>query len=217
MATQRARELRPEAFLKRIGSRKVSGDYRKNQQIYAHGDAANSLYYVASGSVKLTVESKRGQKAVIGILQPGEFFGECCLGSRAVRLSTASTVSAAVIIRITTATLMEVMLEDPGLAAIFVSHLLFRLRRTEEDLVDQLFSSSEKRLARILCLLTRFDDTSKLIPATLKLSQNTLAEMVGTTRARVSFFMNRFRKLGMIDYNGDLHVHRSLLAFALKA
>jgi CRP-like cAMP-binding protein len=217
MAVKRAIELKPGIFLKKIGVRKTSRDFRNNQKIYSQGDAANSLFYVESGNVKLTVESKRGKKAVIGILQAGAFFGECCLGSKAVRLTTATAIHPSTIVCIKTATLSQVMEEDASFAANFVSHLLFRLRRTEEDLVDQLFSSSEKRLARILCLLTKFDETSKLIPATLKLSQNTLAEMVGTTRARVSFFMNRFRKAGMIDYNGDLHVHRSLLAFALKA
>ena len=217
MAIKRAIELKPGTFLKKIGARKTSREYRNNQKIYSQGDAATSLYYVETGNVKLTVQSKRGQKAVIGILQAGEFFGECCLGSQAIRLTSANAVHPSTIVRITTATLSQVMAEDASFAANFVSHLLFRLRRTEEDLVDQLFSSSEKRLARILCLLTKFDGSSKLMPATLKLSQNTLAEMVGTTRARVSYFMNGFRKAGMIDYNGELYVHRSLLAFALKA
>ncbi|MGH9642732.1 MAG: Crp/Fnr family transcriptional regulator [Terriglobales bacterium] len=217
MATKRVIDLNRKAFFNRIGSRKTSREYHNNQEVFSQGEVAKSLFYVESGNVKLTVRSKGGKKAVIGILQPGDFFGECCLGSHAVRLSTATAIHPSIIVRITTATLTQVMHEHPSFATRFVSHLLFRLRRTEEDLIDQLFSSSEKRLARILCLLTKFDETSKLIPATLKLSQNTLAEMVGTTRARVSFFMNRFRKLGMIEYNGDLYVHRSLLAFALKA
>ena len=217
MAGKQGIHLDPKAFFKKIGAVKTSRAYRSNQGIFTQGEAADSLFYVESGNVKLTVESKRGKKAVIGILQKGEFFGECCLGSQAVRLSTASAIHPSVVVQIKTSTLSQVMQEDPSFASIYVTHLLFRLRRTEEDLVDQLFSSSEKRLARILCLLTNFDKSSKLIPATLKLSQNTLAEMVGTTRARVSFFMNRFRKLGMIDYNGELQVHRTLLAFALKA
>jgi CRP/FNR family transcriptional regulator, cyclic AMP receptor protein len=215
MTIKRAVNLKPSVLLKKIGERQSSRAYRNNQEIFFQGEAANSLFYVESGNVKLTVESKRGKKAVIGILQEGAFFGECCLGSQAVRLSTA--IHPSIIVRVTTGALTQLMEEDAAFAATFVSHLLFRLRRTEEDLVDQLFSSSEKRLARILCLLTDFDKSSKLIPATLKLSQNTLAEMVGTTRARVSFFMNRFRKLGMIDYNGELQVHRSLLAYSLKA
>jgi CRP/FNR family cyclic AMP-dependent transcriptional regulator len=217
MVVKRALELKPGIFLKKIGVRKTSREYRNNQKIYSQGDAATSLYYVETGNVKLTVQSRGGKKAVIGILQAGEFFGECCLGSKAVRLTTATAIHPSTIVCIKTATLSRVMEEDAAFAANFVSHLLFRLRRTEEDLVDQLFSSSERRLARILCLLTKFGKTSELVPATLKLSQNTLAEMVGTTRARVSFFMNGFRKAGMIEYNGDLHVHRSLLAFALKA
>jgi CRP/FNR family cyclic AMP-dependent transcriptional regulator len=217
MTIKRAVNLKPSVFLKKIGERQSSRAYRNNQEIFSQGEAANSLFYVESGNVKLTVESKRGKKAVIGILQEGAFFGECCLGSQAVRLSTATAIHPSIIVRVTTGALTQLMQEDAAFAATFVSHLLFRLRRTEEDLVDQLFSSSEKRLARILCLLTDFDKSSKLIPATLKLSQNTLAEMVGTTRARVSFFMNRFRKLGMIDYNGELQVHRSLLAYSLKA
>src|ERR1051326_6807210 len=217
MAGKSGIDLNPKSFFKKIAMRQTSRNYRNNQEIFARGDAANSLFYVESGNVKLTVRSNRGKKAVIGILQKGEFFGECCLGSQAVRLSTATAIHPSVVVQIKTSTLSQVMQEDPSFASIYVTHLLFRLRRTEEDLVDQLFSSSEKRLARILCLLTNFDKSSKLIPATLKLSQNTLAEMVGTTRARVSFFMNRFRKLGMIDYNGELQVHRTLLAFALKA
>lgn len=215
MRTKRSVDLKPGVFLKKIGDRQSSRAYGKGQEIYAQGARANSLCYVKSGNVKLTVKSKRGKKAVIGILQERSFFGECCLGSQGVRRSTATAIDASVIVRVTAGVLTQLLQEDPSFAARFVSHLLFRLRRTEEDLADQLFSSSEKRLARILCLLTNFEDSSNLAPATLKLSQNTLAEMVGTTRARVSFFMNRFRNLGLIEYNGELQVHRSLLAYSL--
>jgi CRP-like cAMP-binding protein len=204
-------------FLRKIGSRKSAREYGNNQAIFTQGDAADSMFYIESGNVKLTVLSKRGKKAVLAILRQGDFFGEGCLATRAVRMSTATAIHRSTISRVTKLTLVSIIHEDPAFAKLFISHLLSRIGRIEEDFVDQLFNSSEKRLARTLWLLASFGKSSKAEPAILKVSQGTLADMIGTTGSRVSFFMNRFRKMGLIDYNGTLHVHRALLAFLLKA
>ena len=166
--------------------------------------------------MKLTVLSKRGKKAVIAIFRHGDFFGEGCLGAPSLRMSTATAVHVATITRVGKATIVRIIHEDPVFARLLIAHLLSRVVRIEEDFLDQLFNSSEKRLARTLLSLASFGTQSKPDTATLKVSQGTLAEMVGTTRSRVSFFMNRFRKLGLIDYNGSLHVHRALLTFLLR-
>ena len=202
-----------KAFLKKIGPRKTGREYGNNDAIFAQGDVADSMFYVESGNVKLTVLSKRGKKAVLAILRQGDFFGEGCLAARAVRVSTATAIHQSTISRVTKATLVSIIHEDPAFAKLFISHLLSRIGRIEEDFVDQLFNSSEKRLARTLWLLASFGRSSKAEPAILRVNQGTLADMIGTTRSRVSFFMNRFRKMGLIDYNGTLHVHRTLLAF----
>lgn len=202
-----------QAFLKKIGTRKTGREYGNNDAIFAQGDAADSMFYIESGNVKLTVLSKRGKKAVLAILRQGDFFGEGCLAARAVRMSTATAIHPSTISRVTKPTLVSIIHEDPAFTKLFISHLLSRIGRIEEDFVDQLFNSSEKRLARTLWLLASFGRSSKTEPAILKVSQGTLADMIGTTRSRVSFFMNRFRKMGLIDYNGSLHVHRTLLAF----
>ena len=204
-------------FLKKIGTRKTGRKYGNNDAIFAQGDAADSMFYIESGNVKLTVLSKRGKKAVLAILRRGDFFGEGCLAARAVRMSTARAIRHSTISRVTKPTLDSIIHEDPAFAKIFILHLLSRIGRIEEDLVDQLFNSSEKRLARTLWLLASFGKSSRTEPAILKISQGTLADMIGTTRSRVSFFMNRFRKMGLIDYNGSLHVHRTLLAFLRQA
>ena len=201
------------AFLKKIGDRKTGREYGNNDAIFAQGDAADSMYYIESGNVKLTVLSKRGKKAVLAILRQGDFFGEGCLATRAVRMSTATAIHQSTISRVTKPILVSIIHEDPAFTKLFISHLLSRIGRIEEDFVDQLFNSSEKRLARTLWLLATFGRSSKTDPAVLKVSQGTLADMIGTTRSRVSFFMNRFRKMGLIDYNGTLHLHRTLLAF----
>jgi CRP/FNR family cyclic AMP-dependent transcriptional regulator len=205
--------LARKAFLKKIGPRKTGREYGNNDAIFTQGDAADSMFYIESGNVKLTVLSKRGKKAVIAILRQGDFFGEGCLATRAVRMSTATAIHQSRISRVTKPTLVSIIREDPAFAKLLISHLLFRISRIEEDFVDQLFNSSEKRLARTLWLLASFGKSSKAEPAILKVNQGTLADMIGTTRSRVSFFMNRFRKMGLINYNGSLHVHRTLLAF----
>jgi CRP/FNR family cyclic AMP-dependent transcriptional regulator len=206
-----------KVFLKKIGTRKTGQEYENNDAIFAQGDAADSMFYIESGNVKLTVLSKRGKKAVLAILRQGDFFGEGCLATRAVRMSTATAIHQSTVSRVTKPTLVSIIHEDPAFANLFISHLLSRIGRIEEDFVDQLFNSSEKRLARTLWLLASFGKSSSTEPAVLKVSQGTLADMIGTTRSRVSFFMNRFRKMGLIDYNGSLHVHRALLTFLLQA
>src|SRR5271166_4836777 len=216
MTSKHALTFKSEVLLTRIGSRSTSQEYRKKQSIFSQGDAADAMFYVETGNVKLTVLSKRGKKAVIAIFRQGDFFGEGCLGSPAsLRMSTATAVQVSIIVRVEKATIVRIIHDDPLFARLFIAHLLSRVVRIEEDLLDQLVNTSEKRLARTLLLLAGFGTQSKPHPAILKVSQGTLAEMVGTTRSRVSFFMNRFRKMGLIDYNGSLRVHRALLTYLL--
>jgi len=216
MASKHALTFRPGVLLKSIGSRSSSQEYRNKQPIFSQGDAADAMFYIETGNVKLTVLSKGGKKAVITIFRQGDFFGEGCLGTpQPLRMSTATAVQASTIVRVEKATIAHLIHDDPVFARMFIAHLLSRVVRVEEDFLDQLFNSSEKRLVRTLLSLTSFGTQSKPHPAILKVSQGTLAEMIGTTRSRVSFFMNRFRKLGLIDYNGRLQVHRELLTLLL--
>src|SRR5271157_1553049 len=215
MPSKRILTLYRGTFLKRIGSRRTSRGYRNNEVIFSQGDAADAMFYVEAGNVKLTVLSKRGKKAVIAIFRQGDFFGEGCLGTPSLRMSTATAVHLSTITRVEKATIVRIIHKDPVFARLFIAHLLSRVVRIEEDFLDQLFNSSEKRLARTFLLLAGFGTQSKPHSAKLKVSQGTLAEMVGTTRSRVSFFMNRFRKMGFIEYNGSVQVHRSLLTFLL--
>jgi CRP-like cAMP-binding protein len=215
MPRKRALEFDSEMFLQRIGKRKATRQYKNRELIFTQGDVADSMFYVEAGDVKLTVESKRGKKAVIAIFRQGDFFGEGCLGTPSLRMSSATAVHLAIITRVEKTTIVRIIHDDPMFARLFIAHLISRVVRIEEDFVDQLFNSSEKRLARTLLLLSRFGTHSKPPSAILKVSQGTLAEMIGTTRSRVSFFMNRFRKLGLIDYNGSVQVHRELLTFLL--
>jgi CRP/FNR family cyclic AMP-dependent transcriptional regulator len=215
MATQKPRDLSPHELLSRIDVHAIPRDYRHKQAIFAQGDKADAMFYVQNGNVKLTVTSKEGKKAVIAILRQGDFFGEGCLATQSLRMSSATAIQASMITRVKRVTIARLIREDPVFARLFVSHLLTRIERIEEEFVDQIFSSSEKRLARILLVLASFGLQSKPEPAILKVNQETLAEMVGTTRSRVSYFMNRFRKMGLIEYNGGLQVHRKLLTFLL--
>jgi CRP/FNR family transcriptional regulator, cyclic AMP receptor protein len=216
MASKHALAFKAGVLLKSIGGRSSSQEYRNKQAIFSQGDAADAMFYVETGNVKLTVLSKGGKKAVIAIFRQGDFFGEGCLGTpQPLRMSTATAVQAAIIVRVEKTTIARLIHDDPIFARMFIAHLLSRVVRIEEDFLDQLFNSSEKRLARTLLSLTSFGTQSKPAPGILKVSQGTLAEMIGTTRSRVSFFMNRFRKLGLIDYNGRLQVHRELLTFLL--
>jgi CRP/FNR family cyclic AMP-dependent transcriptional regulator len=206
----------PKVFLTRIETGKTTRAYRSKQVIFSQGDAGNAVFYVQSGKIKLTVVSTRGKEAVIGVLEEGSFFGEGCLAGQPLRMSTAIALEASSIVRVDKKTMVATLHRDPEFSELFIAYLLSRNVRIEEDLVDQLFNSSEKRLARILLLLAHFGKESKpenVIPA---VSQETLAAMVGTTRSRVSYFMNRFRKMGFIEYNGGLHVHSALLTVVLR-
>ena len=197
-----------------MGGRTVT-DYRKNQIVYTQGEPSDSVFYIQSGKVKQTVLSEHGKEAVVALLGIGDFFGEGCLTGQPLRLATVSAMTECVIARITKADTIRVIHEEPAFAELFIAHLLARNLRVEEDLVDQLFNSSEKRLARVLLLLAKFGKEGRPEPILAKISQGTLAEMIGTTRSRVSFFMNRFRELGLIDYNGHIEVHSSLLNVVL--
>ncbi len=209
--------LDPKRFLARVGEGRTI-DYQKNQILFRQGDAADAIFYILKGKVKLTVASKQGKEAVIGILGPGDFFGERCLSGQLLRTSTAVTMSECSIVRLEKQATLRVLHDEPTFSDLFLSYLLSRNTRLEEDLVDQLFNSSEKRLARVLLLLANFGGEGKPEPVIPKISQETLAEMIGTTRSRVSFFMNSFRKLGLIDYNnvGGLEVRSSLLSVVLS-
>lgn len=206
----------PLALFKRVDTQTTTRDYQNRQAIYAQGDKADAMFCIRNGNVKLTVASKSGKKAVIAILRPGDLFGEGCLTARSLRMCTATAIEPSTIARVKRATIVRIVDEEPAFAKLFISYLLVRIGRFQEEFVDQIFSSSEKRLARILLLLAGFGLQSKPEPAVLKVSQETLAEMVGTTRSRVSCFMNRFRQMGLIDYNGTLRVHSTLLTFLLQ-
>jgi CRP-like cAMP-binding protein len=203
------------AFLSKVGGGRTLTDHPVKQVIFTQGDAADSIFYIHKGKVKLTVVSNRGKEAVIAILGPGDFFGEGCLAGQIKRMSTAAAMSRVSVVRIEKTAAVRVLHEQPVFAELFLQHMLARSIRIEEDLVDQLFNSSEKRLARVLLLLANFGKDNKPETAIAKISQQTLAEIVGTTRSRVSFFMNKFRKLGFIQYNGQLEVHSSLLNVVL--
>jgi CRP-like cAMP-binding protein len=200
-------------FLSKIGARKTRREYRNGQVVFSQGDVANAMFYVAAGSVKLTVLSKRGKKAVIAIFRTGDFFGEGCLIAASLQASTATAIGLVTIVRVERSTILGLVHRDAAFAEQVIAHLLSRVTRIEEDFLDQLFNSSEKRLARTLLTLANFGAQSNAESKILKISQGTLAEMIGTTRSRVSYFMNRFRQRGLIDYNGSLRVHRKLLKY----
>ena len=216
MAIKRRPSFNSASFLAKVGKGRSMRKYRKGQVIFSQGDAGDAVFYVHRGKVKVTVVSEQGKEAVVAILGKDEFFGEGCLAGQALRISTVTTMTDSVIARIEKATITRVIHQEPMFAEMFIAHLLGRTIRVEADLVDQLFNSSEKRLARMLLLLANFGKESKPEPIIAKISQETLAEMIGTTRSRVSFFMNKFRKLGFIHYNGGgLEVHSSLLNLLL--
>jgi CRP/FNR family transcriptional regulator, cyclic AMP receptor protein len=204
----------PKAFLSKVSRGRTVCNLRKNQVVYRQGDPANAVFYVQTGKAKVTVISKQGKEAVVAVLGAGDFFGEGCLAGQALRLATVAAMTECAITRITKAEI-SVIHKEPAFAELFISHLLARNSRVEEDLVDQLFNSSEKRLARTLLLLANFGKEGEPEPVLAKISQETLAEIIGTTRPRVSYFMNKFRRLGLIDYNGQIEVHRSLLNVVL--
>jgi CRP/FNR family transcriptional regulator, cyclic AMP receptor protein len=207
--------LDPEAFLSEGGPGTTKFTYEEDKAIFSQGDAADSIFYISKGKVKLTVFSEQGKEAVVAILGSGDFFGEGCLARQPLRMATAATMTECLITRVDKGAMIRVLHDAPEFSEKFMSHLLTRNIRVEADLVDQLFNSSEKRLARMLLILANFGKEGKPEPVIAKVNQEMLAEMIGTTRSRVSFFMNKFRKLGLIDYNGHLEVHSSLLNVVL--
>jgi CRP-like cAMP-binding protein len=205
----------PQKFLRQVGSGKTSLAPTKKQIVFSQGDAADAVFYIQAGRVKLTVVSPQGKEAVVAMLEPGSFFGEGCLAAQLVCMTTATAAEDSALVRIDKQAMIRTLHDDPTFSALFLTYLLARNIRIQEDLVDQLFNSSEKRLARILILMAHFGKEGKPETVIPKISQETLAEMIGTTRSRVSFFLNRFRKLGFVHYNGGLHVHSSLLSIVL--
>jgi CRP/FNR family transcriptional regulator, cyclic AMP receptor protein len=218
MATKNQPSFDPKSFLAKVGEGRSIWEYRAEQIVFSQGDPADAVFYIQSGKVKLTVVSQQGKEAVIAMLGTNDFFGEGCLAGQAQRIATAATMADSVIVRLEKTAIVRVIQEEPAFAGMFIAHLLARAIRVEADLVDQLFNSSEKRLARVLLLLANFGKDEKPEPILATISQETLAEMIGTTRSRVSFFMNKFRKMGFIDYNGGnggIEVHSSLLSVVL--
>ena len=205
----------PEVFLATVERGRTVSNYRKDQFIFSQADPADAVFYIQKGKVKIVVTSEQGKEAVVGILGTGEFFGEGCLVGQSLRLAAAKVMTDSAVMRVEKAQMIRVLHEQPTFGELFLSYVLTRNSRVEADLVDQLFNSSEKRLARLLLLMANVGKEMKSEPITAKISQETLAEMVGTTRPRVSFFMNKFRKLGFIEYNGSVKVHSSLLSVVL--
>ncbi len=201
----------PNTFLAKVGEGRSLVDYRKDKIIFAQGDPADAVFYLRQGKVKLTVVSSQGKEAVVAIIGQDVFFGEGCLIAQPLRMATATTLTPCSILRLEKSAMVRVLHTEPAFAERFITHLLARNIRIEEDLVDQLFNSAEKRLARVLLLLANFGKEGTHEPVIPQISQETLADMIGTTRSRVNFFMNRFRKLGFIDYNDGLEVNSALL------
>ena len=215
MKRKRKLPFDPKIFLAKAGEGKAISRYRKDQIVFSQGQVADAVFYIQQGKIKLTVVSEQGKEAVIAILGPGQFFGEGCLNGHPLRIATTRAVDECVVTRLEKAIMIATIHNEPEFSELFMSYLLTRSSRIEEDLIDQLFNSSEKRLARLLLLLANFGKEGRPAPIVGKFSQETLAEMIGTTRSRVSFFMNKFRKLGFIEYNGKLEVHNSLLNVVL--
>jgi CRP/FNR family cyclic AMP-dependent transcriptional regulator len=205
----------PKTFLAKVERGRTIAKYRKNQKIFSQGDAADSVFYIQTGKVKITVVSEHGKEAVVAMLGKDEFCGEGCLAGQPKRIASATALTECEIMRIEKGTIIRVLHDEPSFSQMFLAHLLVRSIRVEEDLVDQLFNSSEKRLARALLLLANFGKAGRPEPLITNVSQETLAEMIGTTRSRVSYFMNKFRKLGFISYNGTMEIHSSLLSVVL--
>jgi len=202
-------------FLARVGEGKSILQFKKGQNVFVQGDPADAVFYIQKGEIKLTVLSDHGKEAVVGILGPGQFFGEGCMNGHKLRIATTTAMENCVITAITKTAMIATLHNEPQFAEMFMAYLLTRNSRIEEDLIDQLFNSSERRLARLLLLLAHFGKEGSPQPISPGISQETLADMIGTTRSRVSFFMNKFRKLGLIDYNGHIEVHNSLLSAVL--
>ena len=216
MARKAETTFDPRAFLATVSRARTVSTYRRNDTIYRQATPADAAFYIQKGRIKLAVSSRQGKEAVVAILGAGEFFGEGCLIGQPLRLATAKAMAESEVMRVTKAEMIRVLHAEPAFGELFIAHLLTRNSRVEADLVDQLFNSSEKRLARTLLLLSNFGKEGGAQPITTQISQETLAEIIGTTRPRVSHFMNKFRKLGFIAYNGHLEVHSSLLSVVLR-
>jgi CRP/FNR family cyclic AMP-dependent transcriptional regulator len=210
-AKKKKQSFNVRSFLTTVDGGRTVKSYRKNQRIFSQGDPADAIFYIQEGRVKVCVTSESGKEAVVALHGKGNFFGEGCLTGQPLRLATVMAMTECVIMRLDKAAVVRVLHDEPKFSELFISHLLARNARVEEDLVDQLFNSSEKRLARVLLLMANFGKEGKPQPVIAKISQETLAEIIGTTRSRVSTFMNKFRELGFINYNGELEVHNSLL------
>jgi CRP/FNR family cyclic AMP-dependent transcriptional regulator len=204
-----------KVFLNKAKGGNTIAEYRTNDHVFVQGETANAIFYIKEGKVKLTVLSKQGKRAVVAILKDGDFFGEGCLAGQPLRMATAVAISECSVMKLEKAVVVGLLHEEPSFSEFFVAHLLSRNIKIEEDLVDQLFNSSEKRLARVLLLLANFGKEGTPQTVIPKISQETLAGIVGTTRSRVNFFINRFRKLGFVEYNGSLKIHSSLLNVVL--
>ena len=214
MAVKATPPFDPRAFLAKVGEGRSIVKYRKDQTVFSQGEPADAVFYIQKGKVKITVVSTQGKEAVVAILGPDDFFGEGCLAAQPRRIATVTTMTDSTIMRLEKAAMIRVIHDEPAFSEMFIPHLLARTIRVEEDLIDQLFNSSEKRLARVLLLLARYGKGDQPLPIP-KMSQETLAEIVGTTRSRVNFFMNKFRDLGFIEYNGDIKVNSALLTVVL--
>ena len=201
----------PNEFLAQMGEGKTIHEFHKDEVVFAQGDVANTVFYIQKGRVKVVVISEQGKEAVVGIFVPGKFFGEGCMNGHSLRIATTTAMEQCLITAITKAAMLAALHDQPKFSELFMTYLLTRNSRIEADLIDQLFNSSEKRLARLLLLLANFGKEGSPQPISPNISQETLAEMIGTTRSRVSFFMNKFRKLGFISYNGKIEVNSSLL------
>ena len=212
---KKKRRFDPQVFLATVGLARSISQYRPADKIFSQGDPSDAVFYIQKGRVKLTIISKQGKEAVIAILDAGNFLGEACLTGQMVRVGSATAIAPSSILRIEKHEMLRVLQKERALSGLFISYLLSRNMRVEEDLVDQLFNSSEKRLARTLLLLARYGKEGQPETVVPEISQETLAEMIGVTRERVNFFMNKFRKLGFIDYNGGLQIHSSLLNVVL--
>jgi CRP-like cAMP-binding protein len=216
-AAKTAPAFNAQAFLDSAGVAKTIAEYRRGETIFTQGEACKHVMYIQTGGVKLSVLSKTGREAVVAMLGPGEFFGEGCLAGQPLRMGTATAITPSVILLIDKGKMVQLLHKQHAMSDRFISHMLARNTRIEEDLIDQLFNSSEKRLARTLLLLARYGKQDKPVRLVPKISQETLAEMIGTTRSRVNFFLNKFKRLGFIDYNGEnpLKVNSSLLSVVL--
>jgi len=215
MARTHTPPFNPTMFLAQVGNGKTRLQSRKNQLIFSQGDAADAVFYIQTGRVKLIVRSYQGKEAIVAILEPGDFLGEACLAGQPVHRATARSLDAATIVRIEKTAMIRVLHDEPSFSAMFMSYLLMRNMRSQEDLMDRLFNSFEKPLARVLLLLAHFGKEGTPEPVIAKISQQTLADMIGTTRSRVNYVLNKFKKLGFIHSNGGLHIPNSLLIVVL--